>query len=81
MKAILLLLATLAFPLAQANHVDTCGPADGNVQGVVFVWLDPGCEGAYVWLQNCWSNLVIVHGQVLQGQAFVWGCGAGVWSP
>lgn len=81
MKLLLLLLAVLAFPPAHAGHVDMCGDADGNVQGTLFLWLDPGCEGAYVWIQTCNSNIVLVHGQVLQGQALVWACGAGYWIP
>ena len=73
--------AALALPPALADHAPTCGAADGTVEDGVAVWLRPGCLGVLVYLENCDSNVVLFHGQVLNVLGFSNVCATGVWLP
>lgn len=69
-------------PFAAADHSTTCGASDGTVVDGVFVWLRPGCLGAFATLppEAC-TGITLAHGEVLGVLFYARFCGGGVWLP
>lgn len=85
MKTLVLALLALPLlsPLAAADHVATCGAADGTVVDGLAMWLRPGCLGALAYLppKTCAAGPELAHGHVLGVRFYADLCSAGAWLP